>query len=280
MVAATGVVTTLAGTAGAFAGTDGTGSAARFTNPAAGALDGAGNLYIADGSNTIRKVVVSTGVVTTVAGTAGSSGSADGTGAAARFQSPGGLALDAQGGNLYVSDTSNHTLRKVVLATGVVTTLAGTVSAFGGAADGTGAAAQFARPLGLVLDGTGNLYVADSSNHAIRKVVVSTGVVTTVAGTLRMSGSADGTGAAVRFNTPTGVALDAAGNLYASDSFNSAVRKVDLASGTVTTYIGAFGQTGVRLGQLPGRLSQPRALTGLPSGELYIFDEGAVIALR
>jgi len=148
---------------------------------------------VADQNNhLIRKIVISTGAVTTVAGT-GSSGSANGTGTSASFNIPPGITTD--GTNLYVADFNNHLIRKIVISTGVVTTVAGTGSY--GSANGTGTSASFNYPLAITTDGT-NLYVADSSNHLIRKIVISTGAVTTVAGT-GSSGSANGTGTSASF---------------------------------------------------------------------------------
>ena len=145
---------------------DGTGSAATFNFPYNITTDGT-NLYIADSINsTIRKLVISSGVVTTLAGTALSSGYVDATGAAARFNYPDGLATD--GTNLYVGECVNHTVRKVALATGAVTTLAGS-SVTSGHADGVGTAATFNNPCGITSDGT-NLYVTDTDNFTIRKI--------------------------------------------------------------------------------------------------------------
>jgi sugar lactone lactonase YvrE len=169
-----GVVTTLAGLAGSYGSADGTGSAARFSAASGVAVDSMGNVYVADtGNNTIRKVTPA-GVVTTLAGLAGSSGSADGTGSAARFNSPQGVAVDGSG-SVYVADHSNNTIRKVtpVGTNWVVRTLAGLAGpqseTFYGSADGTGSAARFSNPYGVAVDGAGNLYVADSSNNTIRK---------------------------------------------------------------------------------------------------------------
>ena len=177
-----------------------------------------------------------------VAGGLGGPGIADGTGTAARFSFPYGVAADGTG-NLFVADTMNHTIRKVVMITGVATTLAGTAGIYG-STDETGAAARFYRPNGVAADGAGNLFVADGLNHTIRKVVVATGVVTTLAGTVGMSGGTDGTGAAARFNTPYGVAVDGAGNLFVADSSNHTVRKVVVATGVVTTLAGTAGMSG------------------------------------
>ena len=154
-----GVVSTLAGLAGSSGSADGTGSAARFYYPTGVAVDGSGNVYVADtGNYTIRKITPA-GVVSTLAGLAGSTGSADGTGSAARFYYPYGVAVDGSG-NVYVADTGNYTIRKITPA-GVVSTLAGTAGS-SGSADGTGSAARFNYPTGVAVDGSGNVYVADS----------------------------------------------------------------------------------------------------------------------
>ncbi|HEY9173926.1 MAG TPA: NHL repeat-containing protein [Verrucomicrobiae bacterium] len=216
-----GVVTTLAGLAGSLGSADGTDSDARFDQPSGTAVDSGGSVYVADrGNNAIRKVT-SAGRVTTLAGLAGSSGTTDGTGSAARFNGPFAVAVDIAG-NVYVADKANHTIRKVTPA-GVVTTLAGLAGSYG-AADGTGSAARFYQPYGVAVDMAGNVYVADRGNHTIRKVTPA-GVVTTLAGLAGSLGSADGTGGAVRFYRPYGVAVHSDGNLYVADSENNTIRK-------------------------------------------------------
>ena len=229
----------LAGTAGSSGSTDATGSNARFYNPSGVSLDTAGNVFVADyGNHTIRKVT-SAGVVTTLAGTAGSSGSTDATGSAARFYRPLGLSVDSAG-NVFVADTYNHTIRKVTSA-GVVTTLAGTAG-ISGSTNATGSNARFYNPSGVSLDAAGNVFVADTSNHTIRKVT-SAGVVTTLAGTAGSTGSTDATGSAARFYFPRGVCVDTAGNVFVADTSNHTIRKVTSA-GVVTTLAGTAGSTG------------------------------------
>jgi sugar lactone lactonase YvrE len=224
-----GVVTTLAGTANSSDGsTDGIGAAARFRHPMGVAVDTAGNVFVAEGydgsqgyhdTNTIRKITPG-GVVTTLAGTAYSYGSADGTGTAAQFNCPNGVAVDLAG-NVYVADSGNSTIRKITPA-GVVTTLAGAPNQ-GGNADGTGSAARFGNPQALAVDAAGNVYVADSGSCEIRKITPA-GVVTTLGGSGYQLGSADGLGGAARFNNPQGVAVDGGGNVYVADSNNSTIR--------------------------------------------------------
>ena len=155
-------MSTLAGLAGSSGSADGTGSAARFYYPSGVAVDSAGNVYVADSSNyTIRKITPS-GVVSTLAGLAGSYSSADGTGSAARFRHPQSVAVDGAG-NVYVADTDNNTIRKITPA-GVVSTLAGLAGSFG-SADGTGSGARFYDPSSVAVDSAGNVYVADSGKR-------------------------------------------------------------------------------------------------------------------
>jgi sugar lactone lactonase YvrE len=244
LVPAGRIVFTLAGSAGSIGSTDGVGSAARFDLPKGIATDGT-NLYVAEyANNTIRKVVISTGAVTTIAGSAGSSGSTDGVGSAALFYWPEGIATD--GANLYVAEWANNTIRKVVISTADVTTLAGYASSWGsggsGNTDGIGSAARFMAPSGIATDGT-NLYVTDSYNHTIRKVVISTAAVTTLAGSAGSQGSTDGTGSAARFSFPGGIATDGV-NLFVADKSNHTIRKVAIAVRAVTTVAGSAGSPG------------------------------------
>ncbi|MBI4472725.1 MAG: hypothetical protein HY646_08660, partial [Acidobacteria bacterium] len=171
-------VVPLAGSSGQPGGLDGVGSAARFDYPQSVWSDGT-YIYVADtGNDAIRRITIATGTVTTIAGSVGVTGAVDATGTAARFRGPEGIWGD--GTNLYVADTLNHTVRRIALATGAVTTLAG-ASGNSGAVDGAGTAARFDSPRGLWGDGT-NLYVADYGNHSIRRIVLSSGAVTTIAG--------------------------------------------------------------------------------------------------
>ena len=263
-----GVVTTFAGAAGMKGSADGTGTAARFYGPGAVATDSAGNVYVADtGNSTIRKITPS-GTVTTLAGTAGAIGHADGTGAAARFFSPHGIATDSAG-NVYVADSINA-IRKIS-PSGVVTTLAGAASV--GSLDGTGAAASFFVPYGLATDSAGNVYVVDTGNCTIRKVTPS-GTVTTLAGTAGMKGSSDGTGAAARFLNPAGISTDSAGNVYVTDQGNSTIRKIT-QNGVVTTLAGIAGMQGSIDGTGPAaRFWNPFGIATDSAGNLYVADMG------
>ncbi|MEI6715502.1 MAG: MBG domain-containing protein [Verrucomicrobiota bacterium] len=234
-----GVVSTLAGSENIYGSVDGTGSAARFADPRGVALDGSGNVYVADsGNHTIRKIT-SGGVVSTLAGSAGVSGSADGIGSAARFGYPTGVAVDGSG-NVYVADTGINTIRKITSG-GVVSTLAGSTGLFG-SADGTGSAARFVYPNGIAVDGSGNVYVADTGNATIRKITKG-GVVSTLAGSANVSGSADGIGRAARFVYPTGVAVDGSGNVYVTETYTHTIRKIT-RGGVVSTLAGSAGVYG------------------------------------
>ena len=226
------VVTTLAGLAGNVGSTDGTGSAARFSNPRGIAADSAGTLYVADTNNhTIRKVTAA-GVVTTLAGLAFNPGPTDGTGSAARFRLPSGLTVDGAG-TIYVADTNNQTICQVTSA-GVVTTLAGTAQTSGNV-DGTGSAARFNAPSGITVNGAGTLYVADANNATIRQIAAGA-VVTTFAGA-GLLGNVDGTGTAARFFGPSGVTISG-GVLFVADTQNDTVRKI--TSGAVVTTLAGF----------------------------------------
>jgi hypothetical protein len=188
---------------------DGAGAAARFNSPYGIATDGP-NLYVADSNNsTIRKIVIATGAVSTIAGTAGRVGTTDGTGAMARFNHPFGITTD--GKNIYVADSFNHAIRKIIIATGAVSTIAGMAGSVG-TMDGTGTAARFYYPYGITTDGT-SLYVADSGNHTIRRIVIATGVVSTIAGTAGSIGMADGTGVATQLSSPSGITNDGINSL-------------------------------------------------------------------
>ncbi|MES2536338.1 MAG: NHL repeat-containing protein [Pseudomonadota bacterium] len=273
-----GVVTTLAGLVGTIGANDGTGGGARFQHPRGITADGSGNLYVADTYNhTIRKIVIATGDVSTLAGMAGNIGSSDGTAGAAQFRYPHGITFDGAGA-LYVVDTDNGTIRKIVIATAEVSTLAGTAGNVG-SNDGAGVAAEFQAPIAITADGAGNLYVADTFNHTIRKIVISSGDVTTLAGMAGNIGSSDGTGGAAQFRNPFGLAADGTGNLYAADTNNHTIRKIVAATGEVTTIAGVAGRIGILLGDLPGNLDLPVGVTLIDSTTLAITTGNAVIRI-
>ena len=266
-----GSVSTLAGLAGSYGSADGAGAAARFKDPWGIATDSAGNVYVADsGNSTIRKITPA-GVVSTLAGLAGSTGSADGTGSAARFNIPWGVATDNTG-NVYVADTDNSTIRKITPA-GVVSTFAGTAGA-GGAVDATGAAARFNSPFGLATDSAGNVYVADTFNYTIRKITPA-GSVSTIAGLAGSSGSADGTGTAARFAWPESVVTDGAGNVYVADTYNYTIRKV--TPDAVVTTIAGSALAGYADGTgAAARFVEPEGIAIDSSDNLYVTDSDSI----
>ena len=275
-VTSDGVVTTLAGQALSSGTNDGTSTTARFHSPYGVAVDSGNNLYVADGLNhTIRKVT-SAGVVTTLAGLGQSSGTNDGTGSAARFNTPHGVAVDSAG-IVYVADTYSGTIRRVS-SDGVVTTLAG-LGGYTGTNDGVGSAARFCQPEGVAVDAAGNVFVADAYNYAIRKVT-SAGVVTTLAGWPGNSGTNDGLGSAARFLVPTGVAVDSAGIVYVGDSYNHTIRRVTSA-GEVTTLAGCAGQYAFADGTgSAARFNYPAGVALDSTGNLYVADGGNCMVRR
>ena len=223
---------------------------ARFSDPWGVAIDAAGTIHIADAgdNNRIRRLWLD-GRVETLAG--GREGFADGQGPAAAFHTPSGIALDRHG-NLYVADTGNHAIRKVS-AQGVVTTLAGNGEP--GSADGIGAQARFNGPMGVAVDDTGRVYVADTWNDAIR-VIEPDGRVRTLAGA-GIPGHQDAPGTQARFDTPTDLAVDAQGRVWVADMGNGALRRIG-ADGSVTT--------------LPGELWAPMSIALSHDGVAYVGE--------
>ena len=226
----TTAVTAIAGS-GTAGSSDGTGTSSSFNEPYSITTD-SNNLYVADyGSHTIRKIVISTGAVTTLAGTAGTSGTTDGTGTSASLNKPYDITTD--GAYLYVADYLNHTIRKIVISTGAVTTLAGTAGT-SGTTNGTGTSSRFNRPLGITTDGT-NLYVVEYNSNLIRKIVISTKVVTTIADIGTSSAS---------YNVPLGITTDGT-NLYVAEMARHKIHKIVISTGFVTTIAGSglYGST-------------------------------------
>lgn len=260
------------------ASVDGAGTAARFGRIGGLTIDSSGTLYASDiGSATIRQITA-TGEVTTLAGS-GSNGYNDGTGVAASFYWPSGLAVDA-GGTLFVADALNQIIRKITSG-GVVTTLAGMAGRFG-SFDGVGTEARFYNPNGVAVNLQGTVYVADSINQSIR-AISSSGQVTTLAGnpaggSSLTKGAVDGVGLEARFNVPIDVATDAAGNVYVADLYNHCIRKVT-AAGVVTTVAGAAPDpaTNRSAGYADGigsraRFDQPEGLAVGANGICYVAD--------
>jgi len=270
--------TLLAGRPGAQGFADGTGDAARFNRPAGVALDHSNNLYIADSYNHVIRKVTPAGVVTTLAGSPGQFGHADGVGSAAGFYCPFGVALDGAG-NVYVADTYNHVIRKVTPG-GAVTTLAGSPGRVA-CVDGIGAAARFFCPSGLAVDASTNVYIADSVNSLIRRLTPE-GMVTTLAGSMGQHECLDGAGSAASFGDPTDVALDGAGILYVVDAGANTIRRVTPA-GVVTSLAG--GQSSILFGSDDGignaaRFHGPSGVAVDALGIVYVADAGNYVIRR
>jgi sugar lactone lactonase YvrE len=267
-----GTVSTFAGIVGVSGHGDGIGTNALFNSPTGLAIDSADNLYVADSGNNTIRMITPVGQVSTLAGVAGNGGSYDGPGVVATFSNPQGLAADAAG-NVYVADSNNYTIRKIT-PSGMVSTFAGTARE-GGNSDGTGAAARFYTPNGLVTDSAGNVYVVDSYNMSIRKITPA-GVVTTLA----LAGSPtylDGYMTA-SFSYPSGIAIDTAGNLFVADTLDHRIAKITTA-GVVTTLVGTPGGVGFVAGA-HGKLAYPSGLA-LYGSKLYVTtEEGVAVVIN
>jgi trimeric autotransporter adhesin len=273
----TGLISTYAGTGVAgYTGEAGPATSARIYNPAGLAIDGSGNLYIADYYNSrIRKVTAATGVITTVAGNGAYGFSGDGFAAtAAQITYPSAVAVDGAG-NLYIADTANNRIRKVTAVSGVITTVAGNGTAGVGGDGGLAPSAQLNGPQGIAVDGAGNLYIGDTSNQRVRKVTAATGLISTFAGTGAYSYSGEaGLATAATFRYPSGVASDSSGNVYIADYYNQRIRRVSAATGVITTVVGSgdsdYGGDGGAANA--GQLQYPYAVTVDAAGNLYVAD--------
>ena len=281
----TGIITTVAGNGTQCAlpsnpcGDGGAATLAQLSIPSNVSVDSLGNLFIADqGNNRIRQVTPQTGIITTVAGT-GSQGclgptclSGDGGAAtAAQLWRPWGVAWQ---GVLYIADTENHRVRQVNPQTGIITTVAGTGGGYSGDG-GAATAAQLRTPLAVVVDTGGNLFIADTQNHRIRRVDFLTGIITTVAGNGVGGFSGDGGPAtATALWNPSGVAIDGAGNLLIVDQFNNRIRLVDAQTGIITTVAGTgtVGFNGDNLAATAAQLWNPSGVAIDAVGNLLIVD--------
>jgi uncharacterized protein (TIGR03437 family) len=271
-----GVLTRLAGssTLPGYSGDGGLATSARFNGPSGVAVDGSGNLYIADQGNQVIRKAAATGIIATVAGNGTQGYSGDGGPAiSAELLCPAGVAVD-RSGNLYIADTCNRAIRKVAAATGIIATVAGNGTPGYSGDGGPAIDALLEYPTGVAVDGSGNLYIADYGNNKIRKVTAATGIITTVAGTGIYGYSGDGGPAAsAQLSSPSGVAVDGSGNLYIADTYNSVIRMVAAATGIITTVAGggsAFPGNGGPATSALVRYPDGVAVDG--SGNLYVGD--------
>ena len=281
--AQTGVISTIAGNGlGGYWGDGGPASKAGLNNPTAVALDGAGNLYIADqGNNLVRKITVKTQQITTVAGGGGASGpDGFGDGGAATnalLAGPNDVAVDGAG-NIFIADSYHGLVRRVDAASGIITVAAGggTSSGSDGLGDGGPATkASLRDPVAVALDAAGSLYIADSGNCMVRRVDANTGTITVVAGNGRSASSGD-SGLAVNasLSSPYGVRVDAAGNVYIADTGASVIRRVSAASGVITTLTGTgavrySGDGGLAIN---AALAHPTSLALDATSNLFVAD--------
>jgi trimeric autotransporter adhesin len=290
---ASGPISTVAGNAKiGYSGDGGPATSAELWAPSGVAVDSSGNLYIADiGDNVVRKVTVSTGTITTVAGdsvymgadTQGGYSGDGGPAVKAELNGPVGIALDSSG-NLYIADDGNGVIRRVTASTGIITTVAGLPGDSSYSGDGGPAVkAQLHGPEGVAVDASGNLYIADTLNNVIRKVSASTGIITTAAGNGYNAGinsggfgGDHGPATSAELSYPEGVALDASGNLYISDTLNMRLRRVDASTGIITTVAGngVQGSSGDNGAATSAELNHLLGVSADALGNLYIADTG------
>jgi sugar lactone lactonase YvrE len=263
-------VTTLAGQAGVTGATNATGISASFNFPLGIAVDGSGNVYVADLKNCLIRIITSGGVVSTLAGQAGVTGATNATGTAASFNGPGGVAVDSSG-NVYVGDEDNQLIREITSG-GVVSTLAGQAGVTG-ATNATGTAASFNGPCGVAVDNLGNVYVADYYNRLIREITSGT-VVMTLAGQAGVMGTTNATGTAASFSYPQGVAVDTSGNVYVADGLDDLIRKIT-SGGIVSTLAGQAGVTGATNATgTAATFYDPVGVAVDSSGNVYVAEYG------
>ncbi len=269
-------INTVAGSANyGYAGDGGQATIAELRNPLGVIVDTSGNLYIGDFANNVVRKVDVLGVITTIAGTGTGGYNGDNIQAtAAQINGPGGLGLDSAG-NVYISELYGYRIRKVDIITGIITTVAGSGSGGGGGDGGQATVAQISFATDVKFDKKGNFYIADESTGRVRKVDKS-GIITTIAGNGSYGFYGDGGPAtAAEMADPTGVAIDAKGNVYIGDQSNNRVRMVD-TSGIITTIagIGNPGFYGDGGPATAAELNHPEELAIDAAGNLYIDDEG------
>lgn len=246
---------------------------APLNSPAGLCYDSAGNFYIADQNNNIIRKVDTAGAITTVAGTGEQGFDGDGGAATqATLDSPVGVAIDASG-NLYISDTKNQRVRKVSTS-GTISTIAGTGTAGFSGDGGAATLAMISLPTAIAVDGSGNVYFADSNNNRVREIVAASGLIQTVAGNGEQGYSGDGGSAtSASLDTPEGISVDSSGNLYLSDTRNNRIRKV--SGGVITTIAGdgSFRFAGDGSTATSGSFASPHGIAVTANGTtLYVAD--------
>jgi glucose/arabinose dehydrogenase len=266
LVTPAGVVTTLAGSSDGFV--NATGSAARFSQPHGIAALPNGNIIVGDGNNQRIRLITPEGVVTTLAGT-GVVGSGDGPGATATFNQPWGLAV-LPNGNVVVADRDSQRIRLITMSTGVVSTIAGGI---GGLVEGPGGDALFRAPSGIATLPNGDILVADSVNHRIRLITMSTGIVSTLAGSTE--GSADGVGTNAQFNMPFGVAPLPNGNIIVADTNGNRIRLITMPGKVVSTLVGNADSTAGDTNGIGSiaRVRGPSGIAVLSNGNIIVCDQ-------
>jgi trimeric autotransporter adhesin len=270
------IITTIAGNG--IAGAVGDGGLATLANlnaPEGIALDDLGNIYISDNlNNKVRKINAKTGIITTVAGNGTGGFSGDGGPAtSAELLKPGNIAFDRQG-NLYIADLFNQRIRKVSKATGIITTIAGTGASGYTGDKGLATSATLYYPDAVRIDSAGNIYIADELNNAVRKITVSTGIITTVAGTGSSGYTGDGGPAtSAKIGCPSDIAFDSSWNMYISDG-NNVIRKVDAHTGIITTVVGngTEGYSGDSASAKASSIDGPVGIAVDAFGNIYIAD--------
>ena len=266
-----GQVTTLAGSSSGRQ--DGQGVAAKFMEPTGVCTDAAGNIYVADSYNHLIRKITPSGLVSTVAGT-GVRGRENGPSTEASFDTPFGVMVD-QSGSVFVADAGNHQIRKIS-PEGIVSVYAGSSIGRAGAENGIGGTGRFSLPESMVFDEMGNMYIADTENHSIRKI--SPGIeVTTFSGYLGVKGDSEGQGSVARYEKPVAIARDPRnGDFYVADYINNKVRRIS-ANGLMTTYAGTGERSSINGPRLTAAFDHPTGLTIDNKGNVYVSDDNNLI---